>query len=80
MKTRSPVAALLFWALALTAIIGTAAAQTPGGVDPAAVLAPGDPALTEGMVNRLTDFFEWVLQAPTRTTPIEVGKHKNRGK
>ena len=64
MKTRSPVAALLFWALALTAIIGTAAAQTPGGVDPAAVLAPGDPALTEGMVNRLTDFFEWVLQAP----------------
>ena len=64
MKTRSPVADLLFWALALTAIVGTAGAQTPGRVDPAAVLAPGDPALTEGMVDRLTGFFEWVLQAP----------------
>jgi tetratricopeptide (TPR) repeat protein len=45
-------------------MVATAWAQTPAKDDPAAVLAPGDPALTEGMVDRLTAFLEWMLQAP----------------
>ena len=54
---------LVLLGIGVALAVGALANATDEG-DLAAVLAPGDPALTEGMVGRLTSFFEWLLQAP----------------